>query len=239
MTYQEILKSVGYPPEVLVLDFETYFDKEYSLSKMSTIEYVRDPRFDFTGLGIGWLNDNAPEFHFKPAISFVIRDLQDHYRENLEQITVVAKNCKFDITILSTKFGIIPPYIIDIDDLLRYYDARMSHHMKDVAPMFGLQPKGDTKQFKGLHYEEMDKDTKSNLKDYGLFDISIESGLFKILLPKITNPTIELLIARHTLDLYLRPHFAFDFKKAGRLEVNMQIELEKVLEKVSWVQAYA
>lgn len=46
---QEILRSIDWPEDVLILDFETYYDKEYTLSKMSTVEYVCDRRFEFTG----------------------------------------------------------------------------------------------------------------------------------------------------------------------------------------------
>jgi len=224
MTYQEILKSVGYPEEVLIIDFETYFDSDYNLSKMSTIEYICDPRFEFTGLGVA----AEPEFEPQFLIPNEIRSYCDSVDWGI--VTVVAKNCKFDITILTVKFGIIPPFIIDIDDLLRHYDARMSHKMKDVAPMFGLQPKGDTNQFKGLHYEEMDKDTKSNLRAYSTTDVEIETALFKILLPKITNPTVELPVARHTLDLYLRPCIQFDMPGAYLLAGQMQEELQKIIE---------
>ena len=51
--YQDILNQIGYPTNILCLDFETYFDTEYSLKKMSTIEYINDPRFELTGLGVG------------------------------------------------------------------------------------------------------------------------------------------------------------------------------------------
>ena len=34
--------------DVYTLDFETYYDQEYSLSKMTTEAYVRDPRFEVT-----------------------------------------------------------------------------------------------------------------------------------------------------------------------------------------------
>ena len=173
LDYKEVLNLIEYPEEVLVIDFETYFDTHYTLSKLSTIEYIRHRMFEFTGVGLGWLNGNVPEFHPAPSVPLVIKDLQDNCGPNLEQATVVVKNAKFDIVILQTKFGIVPEHIIDIDDLLRHYDTRMSHKMKDVAPMFGLQAKGDTQQFKGLHYEEMDRGTKENLRSYCINDIDM------------------------------------------------------------------
>jgi hypothetical protein len=33
----------------VVLDFETYYDEQYSLSRMTTAEYIRDPRFEVIG----------------------------------------------------------------------------------------------------------------------------------------------------------------------------------------------
>ena len=32
------------------VDFETYYDRDYSLSKMTTEEYIRDDRFEVIGL---------------------------------------------------------------------------------------------------------------------------------------------------------------------------------------------
>lgn len=234
--YQEILKSVGYPTEVLLIDFETYYDTEYSLSKMSTIEYICDPQFEFTGMGYFSSNVVTPEALFcnKDYLPEFIKDLQDVFGQNLEQVTVVAKNCKFDITILAVKFGIIPPFIIDIDDLLRHYDARMSHRMKDVTSMFGLKPKGKTVKFKGLHYEDMDDETKAALAEYCINDVEIESSLFSILLPLITNPAVEIPVARHTLDLYLRPRFRFDFDKAKKLKATMTLTLMEIAQRTGY-----
>ena len=32
--------------DLLTIDFETFYSKEYSLTKLTTEEYVRDPRFE-------------------------------------------------------------------------------------------------------------------------------------------------------------------------------------------------
>ena len=37
---------------IITLDFETYFDDDYTLSKMTTEAYVRDPRFEAYGVGV-------------------------------------------------------------------------------------------------------------------------------------------------------------------------------------------
>ena len=38
--------------DIVTLDFETYYDKEYSLSKLTTEEYIRDDRFEIIGLAV-------------------------------------------------------------------------------------------------------------------------------------------------------------------------------------------
>ena len=47
--------------DLITLDFETYYDKDYSLSKLTTEEYVRDHRFEVIGVGIK-LNDKETEW---------------------------------------------------------------------------------------------------------------------------------------------------------------------------------
>ena len=50
-TAEQILKSIDWPTQYVVLDFETYFEKGvYSLSGLSAWEYITDKRFELTGL---------------------------------------------------------------------------------------------------------------------------------------------------------------------------------------------
>ena len=37
---------------LITLDFETYYDKAFSLSKMTTEAYIRDPRFEVIGVAV-------------------------------------------------------------------------------------------------------------------------------------------------------------------------------------------
>jgi hypothetical protein len=47
--------------DLITLDFETFYSKEYSLSKLTTEEYVRDPRFEVIGVGVK-LNNQETEW---------------------------------------------------------------------------------------------------------------------------------------------------------------------------------
>ncbi|KKL26424.1 hypothetical protein LCGC14_2395470, partial [marine sediment metagenome] len=47
----ECLERIGYPTDLIMLDFESYFDDEYTLKDSSTIEYVTDSRWELLGCG--------------------------------------------------------------------------------------------------------------------------------------------------------------------------------------------
>jgi DNA polymerase len=234
---KQILQSINWPDEVLVIDFETYFDQDYTLKDLSTAEYIADERFEFTGLGLQ-IDDHTPRFVNGDRVEATIKRLKSRFGKALHNCTVVAKNNKFDILILAEKFGIYPPYTIDIEDLSRYYDSRMSQKLKDLAKLLKLQPKGDTMQFKGLHWEDMSPDQRSAMREYCLGDIKDEVELLKILLPMLDNPGTELDLARHTLNLYLKPTFILDIDQSRQIAGGMGKALSKDLSKVAWVLKY-
>ncbi len=240
MDYKEILKSAGFPTEILVIDFESYYDTDYTLSKMSTVEYVTSPKFEFTGVGFEILNHPkaaGPKFISGPNVEWAIERLQRTFGKHLHNCILVAKNCKFDMLILAEKFGIYPAYPLDIEDLSRTYDSRMSQKLKDLATYFKLsKPKGDTKQFKGLHYGEMSEEVRTNLAEYGRTDIEDETALLKILLPYVSNPGFELALARHTLNMYLKPVFNLDYTLAGETIQAMDKELEATMQLVGYTK---
>ncbi len=237
----QILDKINWPTDVLLLDFETYFDADYHLGKgkkaLSIVEYVTDPRFRFTGLGVQF-NDNEPRFIPGPHVPYMITRLKERFGKALHNCTVIAKNNKFDCLILIEKFGIYPPYTIDIEDLSRYYDSRMKQGLKDLCKLFKLPAKGDTKQFKELYWETMTSEQRQAMKEYCLGDIKNEKSLLGILLPMVDNPGSELDLARHTLNLYLKPILNLDIKQAQRIAMEMDIALSKDLSRVAWVLKY-
>ena len=47
--------------DLITVDFETYYDRDYSLSKLTTEAYVRDPRFEVIGVAVK-VNDGETEW---------------------------------------------------------------------------------------------------------------------------------------------------------------------------------
>ena len=251
--WQDILRSIGWPKDAVVLDFETYFDVDYTLSKMSTYEYVTDPRFRFVGLSAFV----ATQPYLKPAPAFwpergkveeYLYWLQHQYGKNLERCTVVIQNAFFDALILKHHFGIVPPYIVDTEDLSRNLYPGARSRLKDLAPRLGLQPKGDTMQFKGYTWgreivgwvdgglvrvprttKPMSGEMQSAMIEYANNDVAIEFQAFANMLPRLVNPLFELSLARHTLGMFLNSRIRLDFDQAESIATQMQAELDLTL----------
>jgi len=130
MNYQSILEKAGYPTTTLILDFESYYDKDYSLKKISTIEYVCDSRFELLGLGYQNLEPFCEAEFLEPKdIEWYIQLLKDQHGSDLEDCTIIGQNLFFDCLILKRHFGITPRYTVDIRDLDRVWDARDKHSL--------------------------------------------------------------------------------------------------------------
>ncbi len=210
----KILQKVGYPIDVMCIDYETFFSTDYSLMKMPTINYINDPRFELLGVGVK-VNDEPGVFNPGPQSNMPVPDDIDDY-------TVLVKHARFDVTILQNYFGVVPKFIIDLEDLTRHYDSRMSHSLKDLAKLHKMEPKGDTQDFKGLHLQDLSPEQLIALSNYTVNDVELEIELFKIYLPKLSNPATELRLARHTLDLWLHKRFSVDLGLASKIKVQMR-----------------
>jgi DNA polymerase len=70
------------------------------------------------------------------------------------------------------------------------------------------------------------------MKEYCLQDVNLESALLQRLLPLIDNPKFELDLARHTLNLYLKPVLDLDLCQAEKFEVEMLVEADAAIERV-------
>lgn len=227
---EEILKSAGFPTDVLLIDFETYFDKEYSFNTLSTIEYVKDKRFECLGFGVWESSHDIQNWYGKPSVKGQLEYYRRIYGKNFENVTLVVQNAFFDPLVLTHHFNISPEYIIDIKHLDRHIEARASHSLKDMAIRWKLSDvKGDTKQFEGLHWRDIKGEPKYELPliDYCLNDVTLEKELLFKLLPQISRPEIELPLMNHTHKMYLQPTLKLNMAKARALIPKMRVKMSQ------------
>ena len=94
---------------IITVDFETYYDKKFSLSKLTTEEYIRNPEFEVIGLGVK-VNNQETAWLSGP-FEAVKKYLHDNY--DWENSAVLAHNTMFDGAILNWVFGIHPRLYLD------------------------------------------------------------------------------------------------------------------------------
>lgn len=233
MDYKDVLAKVGWPTEILTLDFEAYWDQEYSLAKQkwSTIEYVASDQFEATGLSIRFRDCTI--FIDPDHIQIRLDQLKELLGDNLENAVVVIQNAFFDASVLERHYNLRPKYILDTKQIDSFLEARRSHRLEDLVEEYGLElKKGDTKQFKGLHWADMTEEQRNELGAYCNNDVNITAELLQKMLPLITNPELELPLMNHTTQLFLRKNFRFDFELAGELEKEMGEQADKVAKEI-------
>lgn len=120
----------------VTIDFETYYAPDYTLSKMSTAEYIRDDRFQVIGAGVmegderRWME--ADEFAFWTAA------------QDWSGIAVLAHHAHFDGLILEHHFGVRPAFWYDTLSMARaLHGSNAGGSLKALAEKYGVGQKGD------------------------------------------------------------------------------------------------
>ena len=146
---------------IVTLDFETFFDSAYSLSKMSTEAYVRDPRFAVHGAAIKWGPDYAARWYDARQLKQVLND------EDWSNSAMLCHHVQFDGFILSQHYGIRPRLWLDTLSMARLcLGNHVSVSLDSVRAHFGLAVKRTPyERFKGRHWHELDQQTKDLIAD--------------------------------------------------------------------------
>jgi DNA polymerase I-like protein with 3'-5' exonuclease and polymerase domains len=123
---------------VLTIDFETYYDRDFSLSKISTEEYIRDPRFETIGVAVKVDDEETQSFSGSRADT----------KRWLEQFdwaasAACAHNAVFDAAILAWHFDLYPKVWLDTMSMAQALLG--TKHKVGLAPLaeyFQLGTKG-------------------------------------------------------------------------------------------------
>ena len=185
---------------MITIDFETYYSKDFSLSKMTTEEYIRSPEFQVIGFGYK-VDDN--ESHWVTGSD---REITEALHElGLSDSYVIAHNMAFDGAILAWKYGITPKYYIDTLSMARPITGlTVGGSLAKLAQKFMLGTKG-TEVVKAIGKRKEDF-TPQELAEYGEYcknDVQITYNLYHIL--RQWNPPKELYIQDMMIRMFTDP----------------------------------
>jgi DNA polymerase bacteriophage-type len=236
--WQQVLAQANYPETVLLWDFETYFDRDFSLKKLSVPEYVNDPRFSVLSIGHKWCGAAGTDFVFGAReVEKYIRACQHVWGDCLNSVTIAAHNCSFDMFIAAARYGVRPKYVVDTISLSRCWDSANRHDLKSLAIRFNLGEKGETEDFCGVSESTITEAQLAALKTYNTNDVELESKLLTLLLPKLENPAIELPLAQSTLELATRSVIRCDSRLGAMLVDDMQAKTTALVNKTGLCQS--
>ena len=119
------------------LDFETYFDADYTLSKMSTSEYVRDKRFKAQMVGIKVGKGKTRIIPHK-------RIAAELKKINWATHGLLCHNIQFDGFILSHHYGVVPAkYYCTLSMARGLHSNEIGAGLDEVAKFYGGEGKID------------------------------------------------------------------------------------------------
>jgi len=188
--------------DIVTIDFETYYSKEYTLSKMTTEAYVRDPRFEVIGVGVK-VNDHPTDWYSGDNPGRFLKSLS--YRDK----AILCHNTVFDGAILSWHFGIEPKLWLDTLSMARpLHNVSVGGSLKALVSYYGLGAKGDEViNALGKRRADFSSEELSRYASYCVNDVELTYKLFHkmkarftaeelrvidIIMRMYTDPTIEL-----------------------------------------------
>ena len=160
---------------MIVIDFETYYDRDFSLSKISTEEYIRDPRFEVIGVAVKVDDEETQSFSGSRAET---KAWLQHF--DWGNSLACAHNALFDAAILAWHFEIYPKAWADTMSMAQaLLGTRCRVGLANLASYFNIGTKGDEvinalgKTRKSFTHMEMER-----YMSYCRNDVDLTAALF-------------------------------------------------------------
>ena len=191
--------------DLITLDFETFYDKDFSLTKLTTEEYIRDPRFEIVGVGVK-VNNGPTEW-----ASGTHEELKEYFAGfDWAHSMVLAHNTMFDGAILSWLFDIHPRVWADTLCIGRaVHGVEVGGSLKALAERYGVGEKGtEILNAKGKRRGDFTDDELDRYGDYCINDVELTYKLFGIMVRGF--PKQELKVIDCTLRMFIHPLLVLD-----------------------------
>lgn len=209
---------------LITLDFETYYDREYSLKKLSTEAYIRDPRFQLIGCAIKHGGGESVWYAGDDAVvALKSIDWKEAY--------VLAHNTAFDGAILKWRLGIEPMFYLDTLSMARPLQLATGASLEALAKKFMLGEKGDeVVRAQGKRLEHFMPEDLAAYGRYCANDADLTYSLFQVLHQWTTER--ELYLVDLMLRMFIDPVLELDYDTLYDHLCRVQARKEELMAKM-------
>lgn len=184
----------------LGLDFETYYDTDYTLRKQTTSQYVMDPRFETIGVGLAWQGKRYwMEDHQFRAFARTV---------DWRQFGICAHHAHFDGLILAHHYGVRPGYWLDTLSMARAVHKGAKLDLDALGRSVGGSGKLDYSFAKGKRRVDF---TPAEWQAAGTYCLNDLDEMIRYLQTALTLiPRSELDLIDITIRMFTEPAFVLD-----------------------------
>lgn len=192
---------------LVTIDFETFYGPEYTLSKATTEDYVRDPRFEVILVSVQ-VGRGIPKW-FSGTMKQTGAWLEQF---DLQHNALLAHHMAFDGLILQHHFGIVPAMYFDTRLMAqaKYKPYTGSASLKACMQYaaLGLEKGDEVSNMFGRSRASLSREELERYASYCCNDTACTAALFAQLM--LDYPRDELKVIDLTLRMYLEPQFELD-----------------------------
>lgn len=177
--------------KLLALDFEGYYDKDVSLRKLNTMEYVNHPKFKVTGCAARWVGEEDK------AIWFSEDEVQD-FLDSVDwgDTAILCHNSNFDAYVLAQHYGKYPAFHYDTMAMCRgrwpAQSASLEHMLLRLFPDDETLRKGtELASAKGI--ETYSPELDEIIGAYACNDVDTMVAAFEKMLPDYPPEELKLI----------------------------------------------
>ena len=192
---------------LITIDFETFYSKEFSLTKLTTEEYIRSPFFEVIGVAVK-VNDNPAEW--ASGTHEQIKAWLNTFE--WETSLGLAHNAMFDGAILNWVFDIRPKLWLDTLSMARaLHGVEVGGSLKKLAEHYNIGAKGtEVLNTLGLRRVDFTEQGLALYGDYCINDVDLTYKLFNKMWTGKNFPKKEIQLIDITLRMFTEPVLRLD-----------------------------